>query len=400
LFQPFASSENTVRFCAREDVTPILPPMHPVYEDKLYSVYADVSGKPKGQGVGVLRDVIITDTDAEAMPLWRDSGQFSGRAWFEPFGFRRGMQDPKTGTFPTAEEVIANGYALVGTVDTVLRSMETQQKRQRRSAEGPVHHGRAYALPARRHTPGGLREDARGGRQSGLESRARRQAAAVDDLKYPNWFKEIYLDSDTKVALISGAPSEEPRDWFLTNDMKRDARTKVNEWAGSRRCLSHAIFAPGYPGWMDEVARAIATLKPDSWKGYTVGDNTNKQLAHHPWRMDDEKLVYPFYEKIVKAGYDIVCVHKGLFAPSVAQQFPNLTAYANVDALRPRPQPARLRLPAALCSTTRRPRCGPGCARRHSASSEPTPRAATRLDLWSRCSSARRRRCCLLASGW
>jgi alkanesulfonate monooxygenase SsuD/methylene tetrahydromethanopterin reductase-like flavin-dependent oxidoreductase (luciferase family) len=130
LFQPFASSENTVRFCAQEGITPILPPMLPVYEKKLYSVYSEVSGKPKGQGVGVLRDVIITDTDEEAMALWRDSGQFSGRAWFEPFGFRRGMQDPKTGKFPTSEEVIAMGYAYVGTVDTVLRAMETQQKRQ------------------------------------------------------------------------------------------------------------------------------------------------------------------------------------------------------------------------------------------------------------------------------
>jgi predicted TIM-barrel fold metal-dependent hydrolase len=153
----------------------------------------------------------------------------------------------------------------------------------------------------------------------------------VDDLKYPNWFKEIYLDSDTKVALITGSPSEEPRDWFLTNDMKLDARTRVNQAAGSRRCLSHAIFTPGYPGWMDEVDRAIATLKPDSWKGYTVGDNTHKELSKHPWRMDDEKLVYPFYEKIVKAGYDIVCVHKGLYAPSVEQQFPNLASYAAVD---------------------------------------------------------------------
>jgi hypothetical protein len=153
----------------------------------------------------------------------------------------------------------------------------------------------------------------------------------VDDLKYPTWFKEIYLDSDTKVALISGSPSEIPQDWFLTNDMKRDARTKVNNWAGSRRLLSHAIFAPGYPGWMDEVDRALAEDKPDSWKGYTVGDNTHKELSKHPWRMDDEKLVYPFYEKIVKAGHDIVCVHKGLYPPSVEQQFPHLTPYAAVD---------------------------------------------------------------------
>jgi hypothetical protein len=40
------------------------------------------------------------------------------------------MQDPQTGQFPTAEEVIAQGYAYVGTVDTVLRAMEAQQQRQ------------------------------------------------------------------------------------------------------------------------------------------------------------------------------------------------------------------------------------------------------------------------------
>lgn len=153
----------------------------------------------------------------------------------------------------------------------------------------------------------------------------------LEDLKYANWFKEIFLDSDTKVALISGSPSEDRRDWFLTNEMKRDARAKVNTAAGSKRCLSHMIFAPGYDGWLDEVDRSLAQDKPDSVKGYTVGDNTNKHLARTPWRMDDEKLVYPFYEKILKAGVDIVCVHKGLYPPETAQRFPNLTDYAKVD---------------------------------------------------------------------
>jgi predicted TIM-barrel fold metal-dependent hydrolase len=153
----------------------------------------------------------------------------------------------------------------------------------------------------------------------------------LDDLKYANWFKEVFLDSDTSVALISGSPSEDKRDWFLTNEMKRDARAKVNAWAGSKRCLSHGIFAPGYDGWMDEVDRCLEQDKPDSMKGYTVGDNTNKHLARRPWRMDDEKLVYPFYEKILKAGVDIVCVHKGLFPPAVERDFPHLTPFAGVD---------------------------------------------------------------------
>ena len=153
----------------------------------------------------------------------------------------------------------------------------------------------------------------------------------LEDLKYANWFKEVFLDSDTKVALISGSPSEDRRDWFLTNEMKRDARARVNQAAGTRRSLSHMIFAPGHDGWMDEVDRSLAEDKADSVKGYTVGDNTNKHLARTPWRMDDEKLIYPFYEKILKAGIDIVCVHKGLYPPETAQRFPHLTDYAKVD---------------------------------------------------------------------
>jgi uncharacterized protein len=152
----------------------------------------------------------------------------------------------------------------------------------------------------------------------------------IEDLKFANYYKEIYLDSDTKVALISGAPSEIAQDWFLTNEMKAEARARVNKDAGSRRMLSHAIFTPGYPGWMEQVDKAIQELKPDSFKGYTIGDNTNKNLSKHPWRLDDEKLVYPFYEKILKAGYDKVCIHKGLFPPSVEQQFPHLLAYSDV----------------------------------------------------------------------
>ena len=152
----------------------------------------------------------------------------------------------------------------------------------------------------------------------------------IDDLKFANYYKELFLDSDTKVALISGAPSDVPEDWFLTNEMKAEARGRVNREAGSRRLLSHAIFTPGQPGWLEAVDRAIADLKPDSFKGYTIGDNTNKQLSRYPWRMDDEKVAYKAYEKFARAGLVNICVHKGLFPPSVEQQFPHLLAYSDV----------------------------------------------------------------------
>src|SRR3546814_5725269 len=104
---------------------------------------------------------------------------------------------------------------------------------------------------------------------------------------------EMFLYSDTKVALISGAPSEIERDWFLTNPRAIEARDRINREAGSRRAMAHAIIQPGAPGWLDAIDRDIA-LRPDAFKGYTIGDNTHKDLAK-TWRLDDEALVYSLY---------------------------------------------------------------------------------------------------------
>ena len=166
--------------------------------------------------------------------------------------------------------------------------------------------------------------------KSGWNKSLAEKEQTIDDLMFENYLKEIYLDSDTKVACISGAPSEEPDDWFLTNEMKANARASVNAIAGTKRMFSHAIFTPGYPGWMEQIDRALSELKPDSMKGYTIGDNTNKHLSKHAWHLDDEKLVYPAYEKFVKAGIRNVCIHKGLFSPAVEAQFPHLLAHADV----------------------------------------------------------------------
>jgi len=121
VFQPFASSERSIRWCAAENVTAVLPPLFPAYERQLCEIYAQASGKPLGEGMGVLRDIVIADTDDEAKALWRDSGYFCGREWFEPFGFSKGMEDPKTGEAPDLWE---NSLALVGSVDTVTRQLE------------------------------------------------------------------------------------------------------------------------------------------------------------------------------------------------------------------------------------------------------------------------------------
>ena len=46
--------------------------------------------------------------------------------------------------------------------------------------------------------------------------------------------------------------------------------------------------------------------------------------------MDDEKVAYKGYERMLTAGVKNVCVHKGLFAPGVEKEFPHLRGF--VDA--------------------------------------------------------------------
>ncbi|WP_166261218.1 amidohydrolase family protein [Marinobacter salicampi] len=153
----------------------------------------------------------------------------------------------------------------------------------------------------------------------------------LEYLKFENYIKEMYLDSDTKIALLSGAPSDIPEDWFLTNGQIAAARDRVNEFAGSKRLFSHAIFTPGQPGWLEDMDRAIEEHQPDSWKGYTIGDNTHKDESSWPWRLDDEKVTYRGYEKMDRAGIRNVCVHKGLFPPSAEEKWPHLLEYAKVN---------------------------------------------------------------------
>jgi uncharacterized protein len=151
--------------------------------------------------------------------------------------------------------------------------------------------------------------------------------------KFENYVKEIFVDSDTKVALLSGAPFDDMSWDLLSNDQIAAARGSINRIADSRRMLGHAVFTPKKNGWMDQVDRAIAELKPDSWKGYTIGDPLFPSKQGSFWRLDDEKLMGPFYEKIVKAGTPTVCIHKGLLPQDYEKSWAGAWQYATVDDL-------------------------------------------------------------------
>ncbi|WP_439816465.1 amidohydrolase family protein [Zavarzinia sp. CC-PAN008] len=145
-----------------------------------------------------------------------------------------------------------------------------------------------------------------------------REGISFERFKFDNFLREVYFDSDTRIGLISAAPADHGDNVILNNDGLAEARRLVNQVAGSRRMLAHAVIAPGQPGWLDEIDRAVEVLKPDGWKGYTLGDPFED--SRWPWRLDDAALMYPAYERMVKAGVRNVCIHKGL----LPEDYPNV----------------------------------------------------------------------------
>ena len=96
--------------------------------------------------------------------------------------------------------------------------------------------------------------------------------------KFENYVRQIFFNSDTSVALLSGAPFDDKSWVFLSNEQIREGVDIVNHIASGRRMLGHALVTPGQPGWMEEVDQSIEQLRPDEledvhhWRP-AVGEN-------------------------------------------------------------------------------------------------------------------------------
>jgi predicted TIM-barrel fold metal-dependent hydrolase len=132
---------------------------------------------------------------------------------------------------------------------------------------------------------------------------------AVEALNRAHYTKEMFFDSDTVMAIISGVPSSEWKDNILPPDKMVKTRNDINSWAGSQRMLSHGILRPNKGlGELEEMERQAKVLKVNSWKMYP--GSLAGALA--PYRLDDEKVTYPFWQKARKLGIKTACIHRGL----------------------------------------------------------------------------------------
>jgi predicted TIM-barrel fold metal-dependent hydrolase len=131
---------------------------------------------------------------------------------------------------------------------------------------------------------------------------------ALELMNRDHYVKEMFLDSDTVMAIISGVPTATWDRNPLPPDRMVETRRHVNDLAASQRVLSHGLLRPnlGKPE-LEEMERQVRLLKIDAWKLYT-----GAEVGKNAWWLDDEQVAYPFWEKTLKLGVRNVCVHKGL----------------------------------------------------------------------------------------
>ena len=130
------------------------------------------------------------------------------------------------------------------------------------------------------------------------------------DLAWANMVKEVFLDSETDIGLISTPPGPYPQEAVVPPKEMAHIRDEINRVTRSRRMLAHGLITPQLGQVdLDFMDQQAATLQVDAWKGYT---GAAPKGFDRGWFVDDEKIAYPMLERARKLGIKRVCLHKGL----------------------------------------------------------------------------------------
>jgi alkanesulfonate monooxygenase SsuD/methylene tetrahydromethanopterin reductase-like flavin-dependent oxidoreductase (luciferase family) len=141
LFQAFSVSEETIRWCAREGITPTILLSQPPVVRKLVEAYqheARAAGRnlKLGESTGVVHCVYLGGSKAEAHKLANEGIVAAFRHFFHHFGFSEGFrEDADEARYPrgkvnlpaseiTIERMERIDFAYTGTVDDVRRGID------------------------------------------------------------------------------------------------------------------------------------------------------------------------------------------------------------------------------------------------------------------------------------
>jgi hypothetical protein len=111
---------------------------------------------------------------------------------------------------------------------------------------------------------------------------------------------------------------------ILPSWLMAQSKKQLNDLAQSQRVLSQGNCAPNhywdkqtnkpdFPALFEQMEREISLYGIDSWKWYC---HTDPGYSGNGFKLDDEKMTYPFYEKSKQLGMKRFSVHKGYASQS------------------------------------------------------------------------------------
>jgi predicted TIM-barrel fold metal-dependent hydrolase len=125
----------------------------------------------------------------------------------------------------------------------------------------------------------------------------------VDCFDADHYLRELFVHSDTDVAVLSQVPAV-PGTNPLETEEAAVTREILNRVADSERLLIHGIVVPNLGAeQLDGMQRLKEEQQVAAWKVYTQFGG---------WRLDDEDVGIPFIEKARELDVRLVCAHKGL----------------------------------------------------------------------------------------
>ena len=126
------------------------------------------------------------------------------------------------------------------------------------------------------------------------------------------YLHDMFLASDTTIALLSDVPNSGPLDAPMPWEEKRETKQLADSLAlgGQPRVLLHDVLAPNFGDLsmrLDEMAMTAGTGDVSAFKVYTAWGPDGRGYA-----LDDPAIGLPVIETARDLGVRVICAHKGL----------------------------------------------------------------------------------------
>jgi predicted TIM-barrel fold metal-dependent hydrolase len=129
---------------------------------------------------------------------------------------------------------------------------------------------------------------------------------AVACFSAEHFIREVFLDSDTRLAVLSMVPAA-PADNPLSLEDAAATRAMVDAMEGAHRLLLHGLVHPKLPGSIETMPEQLERYQISAWKTYTQWGPDGIG-----YRLDDPAVGIPFIEQARALGVKVICIHKGL----------------------------------------------------------------------------------------